>query len=137
MTCTASCIAPASHLHRMAFCLHRMGVCPVPLYPRHAVHRIAHAVRRRCTAFRGALSFGEEEHHSAPDAPLRRGLLNDRALDPAIRSQARILLHEQSTNTQNDNKFRLNIGDNRKCHLNEGGLETLPAVRSARVTASN
>jgi hypothetical protein len=27
--------------------------------------------------------------------------------------------------------------DEQTCHLNLGGLETLPAVRSARVTASN
>jgi|SRR6516162_8780066 hypothetical protein len=30
--------------------------------------------------------------------------------NPAIRSQARILLHEQSSNAQNDNRFRLTLG---------------------------
>jgi hypothetical protein len=57
----------------MPFCLHRLGVCPVPLYPRHAVHRIAHAVRRRCTAFRGALPL-RKDTTQRPDAPPRRAL---------------------------------------------------------------
>jgi hypothetical protein len=46
-----------------------MGVCPVPLYPRHAVHRIAQAVRRRCTAFCGALLLGDAAPDLAPARP--------------------------------------------------------------------
>jgi hypothetical protein len=54
-----------------------------------------------------------------------------------IRLQARILVHYQWISAQTDNKLGTDIEDNPPCHSNEGGLETLPAVRSARVTASN
>jgi hypothetical protein len=49
----------APHVYRMPFLLYRIECCTPPLYPRHAVHRIAHAVRRRCTAFCGALLLGD------------------------------------------------------------------------------
>jgi len=51
--------------------------------------------------------------------------------------QARILVHHQWIGAQTDNKLGTDIKDNPPCHSNEGGQETLPAVRSARVTVSN
>jgi hypothetical protein len=54
-----------------------------------------------------------------------------------IRLQARILVHHQWISAQTDNKLGTDIKDNPPCHSNEGGLEILPAVRSARVIASN
>ena len=51
--------------------------------------------------------------------------------------QARILLHHQWISAQTDNKLGTDIKDNLPCPSNEGGQETLPAVRSARVTVSN
>jgi len=66
-----------------------------------------------------------------PRVPLRGAPTRTRLYQRAI------LVHHQWINAQTDNKLGTDIKDNSPCHSNEGGLETLPAVRSARVTASN
>jgi hypothetical protein len=66
-----------------------------------------------------------------PRVPLRGAL----HAHPAVLEG--ILVHHHWISAQTDNKLGTDIKDNSPCHSNEGGLETLPAVRSARVTVSN